>query len=136
MPTHAAEAAGLDIKPVNILGDFVLRSGKRVVEVITHLHENPDILDRFEQIGLLPESRQPLAVERELGMLFGALQALHKVKASATTDKPEPDTAPARPRAEPPPPSVQGSPHIVEPDLSKVEDFGEYMAKKGYKAPR
>jgi len=132
LPSFEAERLGLEIKPIHALGDFVLHSGAKVTDVMLYIHENdPEIVDRFVSIGELPVSRQPLAVERELGMLYGALKALHKVKASVTTDNPEPDVQSFKPRAEPPPPSVQGSPHIAEPDLSKVDDFGEYMRLKG-----
>jgi hypothetical protein len=132
MPSFEAERLGLAVRPLHFLGDYVIHSGKHATAVMEYIHESdPEIVDRFEAIGLLPESRQPFAVERELGMLHGAMKALHKLKASVITDKSEPEPAPFQRRAAAPPPSVQGSPHIAEPDLSKIDDFGAYMRLKG-----
>lgn len=136
MPSFEAQRVGLEIKPIHLLGDFVVHSGDKVAFVMEYIHEtDPGIVDRFEEIGRLPTSRQPLAVERELGMLYGALKASYKAKASATTDNSGPGTTNFKPRAVAPPPPVGGSPAVAEKDLSKIEDFGEYMRAKGHTPP-
>ena len=121
--------------PLKELGDWMLNSGEAAAFVMEALHDNPEILDSFEEIGLAPESRQASLLYTQLAQLVGTLKALEKVKAHATADKPGSATIAFKPRAPQPVPSVAGRPHTPDPDLSKAKSLDEYVGLVGVNHP-
>ena len=109
---------GTEIKPVNVLSDEIVRSGKRAPALITYLRDHEDVHRR-----LLSASSQS-----EYDRLMGRIEAdIERVTAGKSRNEPPPFTPTAKPPVKP----VTGSPPSAgDDDPSDDDDDDTWYAKR------